>query len=560
MALVLADRVQDTTTTTGTGTITLSGTPPVGYQAFSVIGNGNTTYYTIAGTSEWEVGIGTYTAAGTTLARTTVLASSNAGALVNFSAGSKDVFVTHPASADTSLTTAISTEASTRASADTSVATAVSTEASTRVSADSSLTTAVSTEVSSRTSAGASLTTAISTETSSRVSFDTSLTTAVSSEVSTRASQSTSLNTAVSSEVSTRTSQSTSLNTAVSSEASTRASVDTSITTAYQSADTSLTTAVSTGNSTRLSADNSLATAINAVGGGGYIDLTATAASAPSTNITRLEREIFANQNIVKLLSNGFGDVTLQNDISRKNWGMWRKQANSTTDVLAGNMSALTLSGATASAIGVGGASTFFNRQNGVNYASAATAGSVCHLRWQNNNIFIGNGSIGGFVVKMRLGCNDAASVSGARQFYGVSSNYSTGATDVEPSTLLNSIGVGHGTADTNLKLYWGGSTAQTPVDLGANFPANTLGVDMYDIIISNPAALANTVYVTVIRYSNTTGLEIYRSNQTLTGTAGTAIPTNASGMTPFWGYRSNNATALAVRTDLVSIYYEADI
>lgn len=97
MALVLADRVKDTTTTTGTGAVTLSGTPPTGFQSFSVIGNGNTTFYTIAGGSQWEVGVGTYTASGTTLSRDTVLESSNSGSLVDFSAGVKDVFVTYPA-------------------------------------------------------------------------------------------------------------------------------------------------------------------------------------------------------------------------------------------------------------------------------------------------------------------------------------------------------------------------------------------------------------------------------------------------------------------------------
>lgn len=97
MALVLADRVRDTTTTTGTGTVTLSGTPPTGFQSFAAVGDGNTTYYEIAAGSQWETGIGTYTAAGTTLSRDTVLASSNSGALVNFSAGTKDVFVTYPA-------------------------------------------------------------------------------------------------------------------------------------------------------------------------------------------------------------------------------------------------------------------------------------------------------------------------------------------------------------------------------------------------------------------------------------------------------------------------------
>lgn len=98
MALILADRVRDTTTTTGTGTVTLSGTAPNGYQTFgSGVGNGNTTYYTITGGTEWEVGIGTYTSSGTTLSRDTVLASSNSGSLVSFSAGTKDVFVTYPA-------------------------------------------------------------------------------------------------------------------------------------------------------------------------------------------------------------------------------------------------------------------------------------------------------------------------------------------------------------------------------------------------------------------------------------------------------------------------------
>lgn len=97
MALVLKDRVKETSTTAGTGTLTLAGAA-AGFQSFSAIGNGNTTYYAIvdstAGT--WEVGIGTYTSSGTTLSRTTVLSSSNGGSLVSFAANSKDVFCTYP--------------------------------------------------------------------------------------------------------------------------------------------------------------------------------------------------------------------------------------------------------------------------------------------------------------------------------------------------------------------------------------------------------------------------------------------------------------------------------
>jgi hypothetical protein len=103
MPLVVKDRVKVTSTTEGTGTFTL-GSAVLGFQDFSVIGDGNTTYYAIVGTgsSEWEVGVGTYTASGTTLSRDVILESSNSGSAVNFSAGTKDVFVTYPA--ETSVT------------------------------------------------------------------------------------------------------------------------------------------------------------------------------------------------------------------------------------------------------------------------------------------------------------------------------------------------------------------------------------------------------------------------------------------------------------------------
>ena len=98
MALVLKDRVKETTTTTGTGTITLAGAV-VGYQTFSAIGDSNTTYYVIedADGAGWEVGIGTYTLSGTTLARTTVLASTNSNSQITLSSGTHTVFCGYPA-------------------------------------------------------------------------------------------------------------------------------------------------------------------------------------------------------------------------------------------------------------------------------------------------------------------------------------------------------------------------------------------------------------------------------------------------------------------------------
>ena len=99
MALVVKDRVKETTATTGTGTLTLAGAL-TGFQSFSsALSDGDTTYYAIfeSSTGEWEVGLGTFTASGTTLARTTVLASSNSGSAVNLTAGSAEVFITEPA-------------------------------------------------------------------------------------------------------------------------------------------------------------------------------------------------------------------------------------------------------------------------------------------------------------------------------------------------------------------------------------------------------------------------------------------------------------------------------
>ena len=96
MALVLKDRVKETTTTTGTGTYTLAGAV-AGFEAFSEIGNSNTTYYCCTDGTDFEVGIGTYTASGTTLARTTILQSSNSDAAVNWTSGSRTIFCTQPA-------------------------------------------------------------------------------------------------------------------------------------------------------------------------------------------------------------------------------------------------------------------------------------------------------------------------------------------------------------------------------------------------------------------------------------------------------------------------------
>jgi hypothetical protein len=100
MALVINDRVKESSTSTGTGVFALNGVV-TGFESFATgIGNNNTTYYAIfnQGTNEWEVGLGTLDATSANLTRTTVISSSNSDAAVNFTGGTKDVFCTLPAS------------------------------------------------------------------------------------------------------------------------------------------------------------------------------------------------------------------------------------------------------------------------------------------------------------------------------------------------------------------------------------------------------------------------------------------------------------------------------
>jgi len=98
MALVIADRVRESTATTGTGTYTLAGAV-TGYQSFSsVCSDGDTVYYVVTDNSDYEIGVGTFTASGTTLARTTIYESSNSDAAVSWGSGDKQVFITVPAS------------------------------------------------------------------------------------------------------------------------------------------------------------------------------------------------------------------------------------------------------------------------------------------------------------------------------------------------------------------------------------------------------------------------------------------------------------------------------
>lgn len=198
---------------------------------------------------------------------------------------------------------------------------------------------------------------------------------------------------------------------------------------------------------------------------------------------------------------------------------------------------------------------------------SAATAAAIASARSSSVMMSLGNGSgQGGFFWVCRFVCSDAATVAGARQFVGISASIAA-PTNVEPSTLTNVIGIGHGAADTNLRIFRGGSVAQAPIDLGANFPANTLSADMYELILyaspawtdlSGAAQPSPAVNYQVTRFTPTA---VAQASGTLSAVInGNQLPNTTAGLSPLWAYRTNNATALAVGLDICNMYLETDV
>jgi hypothetical protein len=244
-------------------------------------------------------------------------------------------------------------------------------------------------------------------------------------------------------------------------------------------------------------------------------------------------------------------DYTFQPSMYANKIGYWNPPGNATTVPGVFGMAALTATGtATTRTVAT---TNLFTRTRRVGTVSAATAAALTGYRGTAAQFSIGNGSgLGGFYYVIRFGISDAATVAGARMFVGLR-NITTAPANVEPSTLTNCIGIGHGAANSNLFIYYGGSAAQTPIDLGINFPANTLSVDMYELALFASPSSNNSVGYRVERLNTGTV-----ASGTLTGVAGTALPLSTALLVNN-DFRTNNATALAVGIDYVSIYFETD-
>lgn len=290
---------------------------------------------------------------------------------------------------------------------------------------------------------------------------------------------------------------------------------------------------------------------------GAYVDssgvLTLPSVAVPSAPVAG-NLSVFARDVAGRLLSAQIGPsgltTTLQPLIARNKIAVWNPPGNGTAVPGIFGFPTLTAVGtATSRTVAT---TNRFTRARRLGYVSAAGAGSLASLRAAASQVTVGTGTgDGGFFFAVQFGCSDAATVSGARQFVGLWAT-STAPTNVEPSTLVNCFGIGHGASDTHLKLFYGGSVAQTPIDLGANFPANTLSSDWYEMILF--ASPNNTSVSYRVERLNTGDV----ASGTFSGTQSNAIPASTT-LLGLSCYRTNNATALAVGIDYGQIYLETD-
>ncbi len=264
---------------------------------------------------------------------------------------------------------------------------------------------------------------------------------------------------------------------------------------------------------------------------------------------------LFAGRKANRMLPRFIGpsglDVTLQPLVGSNKIAWWNPPGNATTVPGVLGIAAPTAVG-TATARNVA-ATSMATRSRRLGYVSAATAGSLSGHYATTAQFTIGAlGGIGGFFYVCRFVVSDAAAVSGARMFVGLR-NAVAAPTNIEPSSgQTNMVGVAQLSTSNNLHIVYGGSTAQTAIDLGASFPANTLSADLYELALFAPPD-TQVVYYQVTRM-NTGDV----ATGTLSGAVGTVIPA-ATIFLAHTAWRCNNATALAVGIDVVSLYIETD-
>lgn len=266
----------------------------------------------------------------------------------------------------------------------------------------------------------------------------------------------------------------------------------------------------------------------------------ATVPSAPAAGFAQVFGKTVAGASMLSTLDPAGIEWAMQPHIGRQRIGWWTSIGSGTTPQNSG-MLAATLNGTTTARVSASTNLLTSTRRTG--FVSTASAGNFAGMRHTNpQNLRGASAGVGGFTFVARWGCSDAATVSGARTFVGLAAN-SVGS--VDPSSVVNIIGVGTDAGDANLQIITNdGSGTATKTNLGANFPDHTLSMDLYELILYCPPN------------ASAIGYQVTRLNtgDVATGSITSDLPVNTTFLGPQI-MRNNGATALAVGIDFVNLY-----
>lgn len=278
----------------------------------------------------------------------------------------------------------------------------------------------------------------------------------------------------------------------------------------------------------------------------------------PPTDRLKLFNKKSANRAMLAMVGPSGSDMRLQPHFGTNKIATYTPLGNSTAVTSTGYNASTILGTATTRTVAT---TNLFTRSRRLGFVSATAlaasfAGNYLTVTPITTGVTIGGILTGGFYKVVRFGISDPAAVSGSQMFIGVSALIAA-PTNAEPNTLTNCVGVGHGSADTNLKIFFGGSAAQAPIDLGAGFPLTVNSAVLYELALFCPAGDlgANVVNWQVTNLST----NVTASGTLTAATAGTQLPLNTTLLSYARHYRTNNATALAVGLDIVGDYIDTN-
>jgi len=272
-----------------------------------------------------------------------------------------------------------------------------------------------------------------------------------------------------------------------------------------------------------------------------------TAPIAPSSAQLKLIAQSIAGRYLPKAVGPSNLQMFLQPHVGKQKIGVWMPFGNSATLPTAEGIASPTAAGtATLRAVAV---TNFVTAMRRIGFVSGTAAGSMAGWRGAVLQFYRGDAAgRGGFQLIVRFASSDAAAVAGARTFVGFTTGIAA-PTNVEPSSQTNILGLGCDTADSTFSIMHNdGAGTATKVSLGAGFPANTLSQDAYELALFCPPNDATVQY----------RVENLVTSVVASGTLSTNLPANNQ-LLALQGWRTNNATLLAVGIDLISCYIESD-